>query len=190
MDSLISVVTTIEGRLKSRTEFADRQQSRRSSPPDDCFPYRSCNSQSSFHPAANCDPDYRGEDLTLFSRSSSLTSTCESGDSGAGGSAVQQTCSNRRPAVIANAPTASSHHAALSTYGNNNNNNKQPADYDSSKYRDPDLVSFLRRRLLIMRLKERVMILLIAACCVLCVLFVIQSRISDDVIWEYPKKYK
>jgi phage gp36-like protein len=75
-------------------------------------------------------------------------------------------------------------------YNNNNNHKQGDWEYDSSKYRDPDLVSFLRRRLLIMRLKERVMILLIAACCVLCVLFVIQSRISDDVIWEYPKKYK
>ena len=40
-----------------------------------------------------------------------------------------------------------------------------------------------------MRLKERVMILLIATCCVLCVLCVIQSKITDDVIWDpLPKK--
>ena len=174
-DSL-SVATTTEPRSKSRTEFADRQQLRSCSPPDGLI----C-SQSSYSPAANCDTTYRFEDLTLLSKSSSLTS-CDSGGSSGG---AGRTCS-RRPAVIADAPTASSYHPALTNY----NNKQAAADYDSSKYRDPDLVSFLRRRLLIMRLKERVMILLIAACCVLCVLFVIQSRISDDVIWEYPKKYK
>jgi phage gp36-like protein len=41
-----------------------------------------------------------------------------------------------------------------------------------------------------MRLKERIVILLIGVCCLLCVLFVIQSKISDDMMWEYPKKYK
>ena len=43
-----------------------------------------------------------------------------------------------------------------------------------------------------MRLKERVVILCIGACCLLCVLFVIQSKVSteDMMMWEYPKKYK
>lgn len=41
-----------------------------------------------------------------------------------------------------------------------------------------------------MRLKERIVILLIGACCVLCVLFVIQAKIVDDTAWEFPKRFK
>ena len=53
-----------------------------------------------------------------------------------------------------------------------------------------EILLYSSKRQFMMRLKERVVILLIGACCVLCVLFVIQSRISDDVVWEYPRKYK
>lgn len=53
-----------------------------------------------------------------------------------------------------------------------------------------DFREFLQRRLLVMRLKERIVILLIGICCVLCVLFVFQAKIVDDSAWEYPKKFK
>lgn len=54
----------------------------------------------------------------------------------------------------------------------------------------PECAEFLQSRLTIMRLKERIVILLIGACCVLCVLFVIQAKIVDDSAWEFPKKFK
>ena len=53
-----------------------------------------------------------------------------------------------------------------------------------------DFREFLQRRLLVMRLKERIVILLIGICCVLCVLFVFQAKVVDDSAWEYPKKFK
>jgi len=54
----------------------------------------------------------------------------------------------------------------------------------------PEVADWLQRQLLIMRLKERIVILLIGACCVLCVLFVIQAKIVDDSAWEFPKHFK
>lgn len=56
---------------------------------------------------------------------------------------------------------------------------------ESAEFRE-----FLQRRLLVMRLKERIVILLIGICCVLCVLFVFQAKVVDDTAWEYPKKFK
>ena len=179
----------------------NRESRLHSSSSGDCVRRNGESSSWTAAAATNCDISYPPEHLTLISNSTSLTSgssellcgstTCAPGTTTA-------SCSNRRSAAVVDcAPTASSDHSSLSFYSNSvyassgsSKREQDLADYKSSKYRDPDLVSFLRRRLLIMRLKERVMILLIAGCCVLCVLFVIQSRISDDVVWEYPKKYK
>ncbi|KAI1293536.1 putative extracellular serine/threonine [Halotydeus destructor] len=41
-----------------------------------------------------------------------------------------------------------------------------------------------------MRLKERIVILLIGACCLVCVLFVMQAKIVDNSAWEFPKRFK
>lgn len=67
---------------------------------------------------------------------------------------------------------------------NHGSSNKEKKDKSS------DFHDFIQNQLLVMRLKERIVILLICACAVLCVLFVFQAKVVDDTAWEYPKKFR